>query len=108
MQQAKNKISLNAILSKGLEIFAVVLIFLFILSTPVLIYQRYNSTGPYRKDYEGKVKDKYVIHRDSELGSGLERYLLIESEDGERFQIAVTRDDYEKAKIGLWVKHRRD
>ncbi len=66
--------------------------------------QQYNLTGPYARDYEGKILDKSQTITESQTGSGVRRRLLIEGTGGERFQVAIGENTYERVQKGMWIK----
>jgi hypothetical protein len=66
---------------------------------------------PYRKepplvrsDFVGRIVDKSVTLRETDIGTLPIRRLLVETADGGRFQITVTGDFYGRAGVGMWVE----
>ncbi len=90
----RQKISIIII---GALVVAVVIVLL------VGFYQRMKSEGAYRNEYAGRVMDKWLTYHETELGTRLSRHLLIKSKNGEVFQVIVSPEPYEQAKIGAWV-----
>ena len=72
----------------------------------LLLYPQYTLTGPYRREYEGKVLNKSITLIDSRTRTGARRRLHLEGRGGEQFQVAVDDDIYERAQAGMWI--RRD
>lgn len=70
----------------------------------VTCYQQYTLTGPYAREYEGKILDKSQTITESVTGSGVRRRLLIEGRGGEKFQVAISEETYEQAQKGMWIK----
>lgn len=67
-------------------------------------YHRYTQTGVYRGEYEGRVLDKWVNVVESQLGSGPQWRMLVESDGGERFEVAVSGGTYERARPGMRIR----
>ncbi|HEX8421800.1 MAG TPA: hypothetical protein VF634_00215 [Pyrinomonadaceae bacterium] len=67
-------------------------------------YRQYTLTGPYVREYEGKILDKSQTITESQRGSGVRRRLLIEGRGGERFEVAIGEESYERAQKGMWIK----
>ncbi len=65
--------------------------------------RRMKSQGAYRNEYAGRVLDKWVTYHESELGTRVSRHLLIKSKNGEVFQVSVSPELYEQAKVDMWV-----
>ena len=61
------------------------------------------SLGAYRNEYAGRVMDKWVTYHESELGTRISRHLLIKPKNGEVFQVSVSPESYEQAKVDFWV-----
>jgi hypothetical protein len=66
--------------------------------------QRFTSSGIYRREYEGRIVEKFLIPHDSPLGSSATRAFLITGRGGEKFQVIASPDIYDSAKVGMWVK----
>jgi hypothetical protein len=60
--------------------------------------------GPFRNEYQGRVVDKWASYTQSEQGSRPYFRLVVEGEDKVRFQVSVSADIYERAKVGMRVK----
>ncbi|HEV7904618.1 MAG TPA: hypothetical protein VGO96_12315 [Pyrinomonadaceae bacterium] len=67
-------------------------------------YQQYTLTGPYAREYEGKILDKSQTITESYRGSGVRRRLLLEGRGGEKFEVAIGEETYERARKGMWIK----
>ena len=85
----------------GLVLALAVVTFTLLTST---CYQQYTLTGPYAREYEGKILDKSQTITESHRGSGVRRRLLIEGRDGEKFEVAIGEENYERARKGMWIK----
>ncbi len=73
----------------------------------VNIYQRLNATGPYREEYEGRVVDKSVTIRETEVGSRAVKRLLIRHTNGTQFDVIVDEALYGRAEVGMWIKRNK-
>ena len=67
-------------------------------------YQQYTLSGAYRRAYEGRIVDKSQTITESQTGSGVRRRLLIEGRGGERFEVAIGEESYERAQKGMWIR----
>jgi hypothetical protein len=67
-------------------------------------YRQYTLTGAYAREYEGKILNKSQTITESETGSGVRRRLLIEGRNGQRFEVAIGEETYERARKGMWIK----
>ena len=67
-------------------------------------YQRMTSTGLYQREYEGQIVEKFLIPHESQKGSSAERALIVRGRGGEQFQVIVSRNTYERAEVGMWIK----
>ena len=74
----------------------------------ITFYQRFNSTGAYTMEYEGRIFDKSLTLSESLTGTGAVRRLHIEGSGGERFNVVVNSSLYERAQIGMWIKTDRN
>lgn len=66
--------------------------------------QRRTSTGLYRRDYEGRIMEKFLIPHDSRTGSSAERAFRLKGRNEEQSQVVVGLDTYERAEVGMWIK----
>lgn len=80
------------------------LVVLFVVS----LYQRTKSQGAYRNEYAGRVIDKWVTYHETELGTRVNRHLLIKSKSGEVFQVNVSPELYEQVKVDMWLIKDKD
>lgn len=85
----------------GLLLILAVVMFTVLTST---CYQQYTLTGAYRREYEGKILDKSQTITESHTGSRVRRRLLLEGRGGERFEVAIGEETYERARKGMWIK----
>jgi hypothetical protein len=60
---------------------------------------------PVREDYEGLVVDKWAGFSESREGSIPYYRLLVEKKGGERIRVRITFDEYQRAKVGSWMKN---
>lgn len=67
-------------------------------------YHQYTLTGPYAREYEGKILDKSQTITESQTGSSVSRRLLLEGRGGEKFEVAIGGETYERAQKGMWIK----
>jgi len=91
----------NAATTFGLWLILAVVTFTLLAST---CYHQYTLTGPYAREYEGKILDKSQTISESHTGSGVRRRLLIEGRGGERFEVAIGAETYERAQKGMWIR----
>ena len=70
----------------------------------ILIYQRWTSKGPFRREYRGKIIDKRISVFESNEGSSFANELIVEEGDGHRFTVRVTQEIYDRAKPGMWIQ----
>ena len=96
----KLQITETASLAKGL--FWVVVILAGFVGVLFFVYQVNRQLKP--PEYEGKIVDKWAGYNHSELGSSPYFRLLVESAGGQRSTVAVDRDTYERAKLGMWIR----
>ena len=48
--------------------------------------------------------DKSQTFRETKLGSGIERRLIVKEDNGNTFAVAVDQDLYERVLVGMWIK----
>ena len=70
----------------------------------VYAYPRLKGPPLIRQDFVGRVVDKYLTLRESEIGTAGHMTLLVEGRDGRRFKVAVTGEQYGRARVGMWAK----
>jgi hypothetical protein len=98
-------IRLKQLLTNGLRISLAVICLLLILAVIAYLTNQINCTDcPFRSEYEGQVIDKSLTLSESRLGSSVRWRLLIQSKDGELFNVSVAESVYNKAQIGGWIK----
>ena len=73
----------------------------------VTCYQRQAKTGEYRRDYEGRVVEKYVTNHETEQGTFVTRHILVKSESGEQFPVVVSAELFERAQTGMWIRRTK-
>ena len=90
--------------SVAINVFTVTLVGLTLATTLYSCGQRLNSSGPYRSSYEGKIVYKSATISESQRGSGMRYRLSIIAPDGLPFEVAVDREIYERASVGMLIK----
>lgn len=85
----------------GLALLLALITFALLTAT---CYNQYTLTGPYAREYEGKILDKSQTITESQTGSGVRRRLLLEGRGGERFEVSIGEETYERAQKGMWIK----
>jgi len=70
----------------------------------LLYKQQFGPTGFYRPEYEGRIVHKSLTGHETQEGSRVERKLLIEGDDGVRFEVRVGPEVYERAEVGMRIK----
>ena len=79
--------------------------FVGILATVAIVsYRCATSSGPFRKEYTGKIVDKKITLHESNEGSFFVYKLAIEEKGGTRFQVSVPQELYDQAKIGMLIQ----
>jgi hypothetical protein len=74
-----------------------------------LLYLRLISGAePYKAEYEGEIVDKSLTVRESETRPGVQFLLLVKGNDGDQFNVSVSRDLYQDACVGMHIKKTRD
>lgn len=98
----------GARLRLALRISLTILVAAALLTLAIIVYrQRTSPTGTHRSEYEGRVVDKSQTILETNEGSFVRRRLLIEDRNGVRFEVAVSRELYERAQKGMWIKRSR-
>ena len=90
----------TALAMSGVAVLAVVLI----TAVTFTYYQQFNLTGPYRRNYEGRIVDKSLTIRESQYGSWAVRRLRVRGKGGEEFEVSVSDALYQRAQVGMWIK----
>ena len=90
--------------SVAINVFFVTLIVLTLAMTLYTCGQRLNSSGLFRRSYEGKIVYKSATISESQRGSGMRYRLSIIAPDGLPFEVAVDREIYERASVGMLIK----
>ena len=99
---AKSKLNLR-ITTLTISVVLVLTVVTFTVLTGTC-YQKYTLTGAYAREYEGKILDKSQTITESWRGSGVRRRLLLEGRGGEKFEVAIGEETYERARKGMWIK----
>lgn len=56
-----------------------------------------------KKEFSGKIIDKFTISHESKTGSSFTRYIEMEEKTGARRKIAVSEEIYQKAEPGMRI-----
>ena len=84
-------------------------ILLFLALISFLLYLRLVSgVEPYKGEYEGEIVDKSLTVRESETRPGVQFLLLVKGNDGNQFNVSVSKDLYQDAGIGMHIKRTKD
>lgn len=68
----------------------------------------YLKKPPYvERDFVGRVVDKSLTLQETHYGTAPLLRLLVETEDRKRFEVRVTNEQYERARVGMWVARTR-
>lgn len=67
----------------------------------------FSPSGLYRQDYEGGIVEKSLAGRESRYGSKYTYRLLIEGATGERFEVIVGEELYNRAEVGMRIRSGR-
>lgn len=70
----------------------------------LLAYQNCNPAALSRRDYAGKIVDKQMRALETQQGSFLMQYLIIEEENGHHSRVFVLEETYARAQIGMWIQ----
>ena len=70
-------------------------------------YPRLSGAPLVERDFVGRVVDKSLTLRESEIGTSHRLRLLVRAADGRQFEVAVTPEQYEGARAGMWVTRTR-
>ncbi|HEY0170835.1 MAG TPA: hypothetical protein VGB98_07420 [Pyrinomonadaceae bacterium] len=92
---ARERVSRPGLVMLALVIFA----FGFIYA-----YPRLKGPPLVRRDFVGRVVDKSLTLRESMIGTAALPSLLVEDGGGRRFDVAVNSEQYERARVGMWVR----
>ncbi|MCA1594313.1 MAG: hypothetical protein LC754_17135 [Acidobacteria bacterium] len=74
----------------------------------IVFYQKFNSTGPYRMVYAGRILDKSVTIIESQTGSHPVRRLLIRTVDGEEIEVIINEALFNRAQPGMWIRSNNE
>lgn len=88
----------------GVRDFLVLIAMIALIGALTFFLENRTATGAYRTEYEGRIVDEAIQLHESEEGSWMEQYLIIEERPGVRTQVAVRPRVYDQAKIGMWIK----
>jgi hypothetical protein len=68
----------------------------------LIIYKSKLAVRPV--EYEGRIVDKWAGYNHSEQGSFPYFRLLVETENGQKLTVAVDKENYERAQVGMRIK----
>jgi hypothetical protein len=66
-------------------------------------YPRLREPPLVKRDFVGRVLDKSLTLGESQTGTTHRTRLLVKAADGRQFEVAVTPEQYEGARAGMWV-----
>ncbi len=66
------------------------------------VYKAGNRVNPHA--YEGRIVDKWAGYSDTDQGSFPYFRLVIETDGSQTLTVAIDRDNYERAKVGMRIK----
>ena len=72
----------------------------------VYAYPRLTRPPLARRDFTGQVVEKFVALGESQVGSATFPRLVVETANGARFNVAVSDEQYEQARVGMWASRR--
>ena len=58
-------------------------------------------------EYEGRVVDKWVGYNHTEEGAVPYFRVALEAGDGQKLTVAVDKETYGRAKVGMWIRKNR-
>ena len=70
----------------------------------VYAYPRLNARV--RPDFDARIVEKFIGVGESWQGSVTFPRLVVETADGRRFNVKVTDEIYEQARVGMWLSRR--
>jgi hypothetical protein len=82
----------------------IVMAVMLVLTLLIKCNQGMTSTGPFLRTYEGRIEDKSATIGETQLGSTVRFRLLVRTKSGQRLEVAIDRDNYERAQVGMWIK----
>lgn len=89
----------------ALEAVILFSIVVFVISALVIGHRHwFASTGPYRKEYMGRIVEKTVWPYETLEGSFVKKCLIIEEKDGVQSLINVEEDTFARAQPGQWIR----
>ncbi|HQU85834.1 MAG TPA: hypothetical protein PKY59_22040 [Pyrinomonadaceae bacterium] len=91
--EAKSKITVFIGLGLLLSVLILALYFTF-----------YKNNQP--KTYRGKVVDKWLTVNETDQGSSISRGILVETENGSRFKVNLTAEDYDRLIVGDIIENQ--
>lgn len=83
----------------------IVLLVMFVVGF-VYAYPRLKRPPLVERDFVGRVVDKHLTLRESEIGTSPRLRLLVRTSDGSQLNVAVTEEAYERARVGMWATRR--
>jgi len=82
-------------------------VILFFLSLIALVFYG-RAVAPLQREYAGTIVDKTLSIQEEQTGSHVQLFLLIEGDDGKQFDVSVDQELYDRAKVGMHIKHGLD
>lgn len=90
---------------RAIEAILLCSMLLCVVSAIVIKYRHfYKSTGPYRREYVGRIVEKTIWPNNTLEGSFVDRCLIIEEKGGSRSFVYVREDTFARAQPGQWIR----
>lgn len=70
-------------------------------------YPKMTRTPLARRDFDGRVVEKFVTLGESRIGSTTFPRLVVETANGARFNVAVNDEQYERARVGMRISRHK-
>lgn len=93
---------------KAKSISAAFVVIGILLLALILFFRFVYESKSQPKIYRGKVVDKWLSIGETQQGSVVSRRLLIEADNGVRFKINPSVEEYDKVKVGDSIKNDGD
>lgn len=71
-------------------------------------YLPLSEVGKAPEEFEGKVQDKWISVRETDMGSRFSRYILVKSDGGAQFKFVLDAETYNRIETGERVKRSPD
>ena len=84
----------------------VLVVVLTVIVWAVFVHPMLKEPPLVERDFTARVVDKSFTIRESDRALPPSMKLLVERTDGRRFNVGVTGEFYERARVGMWVSRR--